>query len=125
VKNLFKEIFGKLFYSDQKQTQSVVRYVNHDEVEALVDSKFKEHASALQNTSNNQNQSNEQEDISLTAKQVEFAVSLIEKVNNEFELAINPAKLTIKDLNKLIAFNRFKNKGILINLVKKGVLRKK
>jgi hypothetical protein len=125
VKNLFKEIFGKLFYTDQKPTQSNVRYVNHDEVEALVDSKFKEHATTLQNTSNNQNQSDKQEDISLTAKQVEFALSLIEKVNNEFEVAINPAKLTIKDLNKLIAFNRFKNKGILIKLVKKGVLRKK
>jgi hypothetical protein len=44
---------------------------------------------------------------------------------NDFELGIDPTKLTIKDLNRLIAYNRYKNKGILINLVKKGVLKKK
>ncbi|WP_260871729.1 hypothetical protein [Bacillus sp. X1(2014)] len=43
----------------------------------------------------------------------------------EFDLAADPATLTVKDLNRLIAFNKFKNKGILVNLVKKGVLRKK
>jgi hypothetical protein len=50
---------------------------------------------------------------------------LIEKVKEEFELAIEPSELTIKDLNRLIAYNRYKNKGTLINLVKKGVLKKK
>ncbi|MDQ6598122.1 hypothetical protein [Bacillus salipaludis] len=64
------------------------------------------------------------EDYSLTPKQIEFALSLIEKTR-EYELAMYPANLTVKDLNKLIAFNRYKNKGIIVNLVKKGVLRKK
>jgi hypothetical protein len=50
---------------------------------------------------------------------------LIEKVKEEFELVIDPSELTIKDLNRLIAYNRYKNKGTLINLVKKGVLKKK
>ncbi|MDQ1002685.1 hypothetical protein QFZ28_003085 [Neobacillus niacini] len=65
------------------------------------------------------------EDYTLSAKQIEYALSLIEKVKGEFELAIEPSNLTIKDLNRLIAYNRYKNKGTLINLVKKGVLRKK
>lgn len=66
-----------------------------------------------------------EEDYTLTAKQIDHALSLIEKVHTEFELAIDPSKLTIKDLNRLIAFNRYKNKGTLINLVKEGVLKKK
>ncbi|WP_312475042.1 hypothetical protein [Neobacillus sp.] len=67
-----------------------------------------------------QNQALSQDDFTLTAKQIEYALSLIEKVKNEFELAINPTKLTIKDLNRLIAYNRYKNKGTHINLVKRG-----
>lgn len=74
----------------------------------------------------NQNKgTNQDEDYTLSAKQVEYALFLIEKVKEEFELAIETSKLTIKDLNRLIAYNRYKNKGTLINLVKKGVLRKK
>ncbi|CAH2714827.1 hypothetical protein BACCIP111895_02003 [Neobacillus rhizosphaerae] len=72
-----------------------------------------------------QNQALSQDDFTLTAKQIEYALSLIEKVKNEFELTINPTKLTIKDLNRLIEYNRYKNKGTLINLVKKGVFRKR
>ncbi|WP_312476668.1 ABC transporter ATP-binding protein [Neobacillus sp.] len=125
---MIKGILEKLFKKDQKSNQPDVKYVNHDEVEALVDAKIKEHAAALQTTSHDQeiqNQALSQDDFTLTAKQIEYALSLIEKVNNEFILAIDPAKLTIKDLNRLIAYNRYKNKGTLINLVKKGVLRKR
>ncbi|MDM5326779.1 hypothetical protein [Neobacillus sp. CF12] len=50
---------------------------------------------------------------------------MIEKVKDEFVLAIDPSLLTIKDLNRLIAYNRYKNKGTLVNLVKKGVLARK
>ncbi|WP_223593687.1 hypothetical protein [Neobacillus bataviensis] len=67
----------------------------------------------------------DQEDCTLNPKQIEFALSLIDKVKNEYELAADPATLTVKDLNRLIAYNKFKNKGILVNLVKKGVLRRK
>jgi len=49
---------------------------------------------------------------------MDFALPLIEKVKNEFELAIEPSELTIKDINELIAFNNYKNKGIMINLDK-------
>lgn len=56
---------------------------------------------------------------------MEYALSLIEKIKPELELAVDPAQLTIKDLNRLIAYNRYKNKGTLVNLVKKGVLRKR
>ncbi len=125
---MFKGILDKLFKSEQKPAQPAVQYVNHEEVEALVDAKIKEHAAALQTTSHDQDNPNhtaDQEDYTLTAKQIEYALSLIDKVSNEFALAIDPAKLTIKDLNRLIAYNRYKNKGTLINLVKKGVLRKK
>ncbi|MBY0147767.1 ABC transporter ATP-binding protein [Neobacillus niacini] len=90
-------------------------------VEALVEAKLKEHVATLET-----NQAPLQdEDYTLSAKQVEYALSLIEKVKDEFELAIAPSKLTIKDLNRLIAYNRYKNKGTLINLVKKGILKKK
>ncbi|MEH7502906.1 hypothetical protein V7152_12990 [Neobacillus drentensis] len=77
------------------------------------------------NDQSNQNQSTVHEDYTLTPKQIEYALSLIEKIKPEFELAIDPARLTIKDLNRLIAYNRYKNKGTLVNLVKKGVLRRR
>jgi hypothetical protein len=66
-----------------------------------------------------------EEDYTLSPKQIKYALSLIEKVKDEFELAIEPSLLTIKDLNRLIAYNRYKNKGTLVNLVKKGVLARK
>ncbi|WP_251551237.1 ABC transporter ATP-binding protein [Neobacillus muris] len=96
-------------------------------MEALVDARIKEHAATIEQSITAKvsiSQKDNQEDYSLTPKQIEFALSLIYKVKNEYELAINPAELTIKDLNKLIAYNKFKNKGILVNLAKKGVLRK-
>ncbi|WHZ06036.1 ABC transporter ATP-binding protein [Neobacillus sp. YX16] len=124
---LFKGIIDKLFKTTQPTSTSQYQSISQAEVEALVDAKLKEHAAALETTiSDKGNQVPIQdEDYTLSAKQIEYALSLIEKVKEEFELAIDPTKLTIKDLNRLIAYNRYKNKGTLINLVKKGVLKKK
>jgi hypothetical protein len=128
VETLIKGFIGKLFKTTQEPPQPQVKYVNHAEVEALVDLRIKEHAASLQTATNNQEvqkQSSDPEDYTLTQKQLEYALSLIEKVKPEFELAVDPAQLTIKDLNRLIAYNRYKNNGTLVNLVKKGVLKKK
>ena len=128
METLIKGFIGKLFKTTQEPQQPQVKYVNHAEVEALVDLRIKEHAASLQTATNNQEvqkQSSDPEENTLTQKQMEYALSLIEKVKPEFELAVDPAQLTIKDLNRLIAYNRYKNKGTLVNLVKKGVLKKK
>lgn len=120
----------KLFNSNQHQKQAEPKTISQEEIEALVDAKVKEHAATLQSTlaeqvPTTQPKAVDSEDYTLTAKQIDFALSLIDKVQGEYELAIESSKLTIKDLNKLIAYNKYKNKGILINLVKKGVIRKK
>lgn len=107
-----------MFYHPQSQA----------EVESIVEAK-KEHAAALENNQTEQlsygRGTSLVEDYTLSAKQIENALSLIEKVKDEFVLAIDPSLLTIKDLNRLIAYNRYKNKGTLVNLVKKGVLARK
>lgn len=126
---LIKGIFDKLFKQNQNTTQTQVQPISHEEVEALVDAKIKEHAATLQtNTadqSNHQTQAVVEDDYALTAKQIDYALSLIDKVKDEYVLAIEPSKLRIKDLNRLIAYQRYKNKGTLVNLVKKGVLKRK
>lgn len=125
---MLKGIFDKLFKSNQSSTQAPVQTISPAEVEAIVDSKIKEHAAVIQNTVAEQNkltQTADPEDYTLSSKQIEYALSLVEKVKDEFELAIDPASLTVKDLNRLIAYQKYKNKGTLVNLVKKGVLRKK
>ncbi|MCM3764488.1 ABC transporter ATP-binding protein [Neobacillus niacini] len=125
---LLKGIIDKFFKPIQNTKQEQVPPFSQADVEALIDAKLKEHSAALDNNVTNmdvEKQTENQDDYKLTAKQTEYALSLIEKVNNEFELAIEPTKLTVKDLNRLIAYQRYKNKGTLINLVKKGVLRKK
>jgi hypothetical protein len=127
VYKLLKGLIEKLFKQNQPTTPPQNQSISQAEVEALVEAKLKEHAAALETTiaeKGNQVPSQD-EDYTLSAKQIEYALSLIEKVKEEFELAIDPSKLTIKDLNRLIAYNRYKNKGTLINLVKKGVLKKK
>jgi hypothetical protein len=127
VEELLKGIIEKLFKSSQPAATPQHQSISQADVEALVEAKLKEHAAALETTlSEKGNQvPSQDEDYTLSAKQIEYALSLIEKVEEEFELAIDPSKLTIKDLNRLIAYNRYKNKGTLINLVKKGVLKKK
>jgi hypothetical protein len=124
---LFKVIIERLFKAPQPTSQPQNQTMGQEEIEALVDAKLKEHAAALETTlaeKGNQVPSQD-EDYTLSEKQIEYALSLIEKVKEEFELAIDPSNLTIKDLNRLIAYNRYKNKGTIINLVKKGVLKKK
>ncbi|MDF2789617.1 MAG: hypothetical protein K0S80_2715 [Neobacillus sp.] len=129
VKNLFKGILDKLFNSKQKSTQPNVGHISHEQVEAIVDARIKEHAATLEEPTrihrDSLKRTGNDGDYTLTAKQIEYAFILLEKVKNEFELAINPANLTVKDLNRLVAYNRYKKKGTLVNLVKKGVLRKK
>ena len=127
VNELLKGIIEKLFKSTQPTTPPQNQAISQADVEALVDAKLKEHAAALETTlaEKGKQVTSQDEHYTLSAKQIEYAQSLIEKVKEEFELAIEPSKLTIKDLNRLIAYNRYKNKGTLINLVKKGVLKKK
>ncbi|WP_081825449.1 ABC transporter ATP-binding protein [Bacillus sp. UNC41MFS5] len=125
---MFKGILDKIFNTNQPTKRVDVHPISQAEVEALVEAKIREHAATLQSATNDQliqSQSKDHEDYSLTPKQIEYALSLIEKIKPEFELAIDSAHLTIKDLNRLIAYNRYKNKGTLVNLVKKGVLRKR
>ncbi|WP_342431117.1 ABC transporter ATP-binding protein [Neobacillus sp. FSL H8-0543] len=128
MNELLKGIIDKFFKSNQPTSAPQNQSISQADVEALVDARLKEHASTLPPTSQEGDTSKPQvddEDYFLTAKQIEYALTLLEKVKNDFELALDPAKLTVKDLNRLIAFNRYKNKGTLVNLVKKGVLRKK
>ncbi|WP_342431571.1 ABC transporter ATP-binding protein [Neobacillus sp. FSL H8-0543] len=128
MEKLFKGIIEKLFSSNQKSSQPNLPPISQDQVEAIVDARIKEHAATLESVSTQQGTTKpagNEEDYTLTEKQIDYAFTLLEKVKDEFELAIDPTKLTVKDLNRLIAFNRYKNKGTLVNLVKKGVLRKK
>jgi hypothetical protein len=122
---LLKGIIEKLFKPEQKPTQSEVPTISHEDVEALIDAKLKEHTAAIETSikENTQIEQN-QEDNKLTAKQVDYALSLIAKLNGEYVLAVEPSDLTLKDLNRLIGYNRYKNKGILVNLAKKGVVKK-
>ncbi|MGG1674281.1 ABC transporter ATP-binding protein [Neobacillus sp. NRS-1170] len=126
---MLKGIIDKLFNANQKPPRPELNSISQAEVEALVEARLKEHAATIEKSveekMNSAVQATDQEDYTLTPKQIEFALSIIDKVKNEYELAADPATLTVKDLNKLIAFNKFKNKGILVNLVKKGVLRRK
>ncbi|KKK39207.1 ABC transporter ATP-binding protein [Mesobacillus campisalis] len=122
---MLKGIIGKFFKPAQDANQKTY---SQSEIEALVDAKVKEHTASLQSSLAEQasaSQVEADEDYTLSPKQIDYALSIIEKVNGEFELAIEPSQLTIKDLNRLIAYQRYKNKGTLINLVKKGVLRRK
>ncbi|TXC92638.1 ABC transporter ATP-binding protein [Metabacillus litoralis] len=117
---MIKGFLEKLLNSKQQTVSTEKQYISEDQVQAIVDQRLKEHASTLQQTTT----STEEEEHLLTAKQIDYALSLVHKID-DFILAIDPAKLTVKDLNRLIAYNRYKNKGTVVNLVKKGVLRKK
>ncbi|AGK53640.1 hypothetical protein B1NLA3E_09390 [Bacillus sp. 1NLA3E] len=119
VDKLFKGILDKLFKPNQHSNKPEIQPISPSEVEAIVDAKIKEHATTIQSTTT------DQDDYTLSTKQIEYAISMIEKLKGEFVLAIEPSKLTIKDLNRLIAYQKYKNKGTLVNLVKKGVLQRK
>ncbi|MGM0898600.1 MAG: GIY-YIG nuclease family protein [Bacillota bacterium] len=61
----------------------------------------------------------------LTPKQAEFAKTLLIKLEDRYELAVDFSQLTHKDLNRLSGYFRFKNQGALNNLVSAGVLKEK
>lgn len=119
---VLKGLIDKIFKPPQQTSQQNTQNISQADVEAIIDAKLKEHAAAIQST--NEKQPSNRDDYKLTAKQMDYALSLIDKVGNEFKLAIDPTELTVKDLNRLIAYQRYGNKGTLINLVKSGVLKK-
>lgn len=122
---MLKGLLGKLFKSDQNLSQEESHHMSQAEIETLIETKLKEHAATTDADANHNKQAANQDDYKLTAKQRDFALSILDKIKYEFELAIEPGELTVKDLNRLIGYQRYKNKGTLINLVKKGVLKKK
>lgn len=61
----------------------------------------------------------------LTKKQIQYAKTMIQKLDQEYELMIDYSSLTNEDLSRLSVYFRFKNIGALNNLVKNGVLKKK
>ncbi len=95
--------------------------VTHEEIEAMVDAKLKAHEEAM--IASGKLGHKEKETDALTEKQIDFALSLLDRLKDDYVLAISPGLLTLQDLNKLIAYRKYRNKGILINLVKKGVLK--
>ncbi|MCM3789130.1 GIY-YIG nuclease family protein [Domibacillus indicus] len=61
----------------------------------------------------------------LTEKQIEYAKSMIKKLDQEYDLMVDYSSLTKKDLDRLIVYFRYKNVGALNSLVKNGVLKVK
>ncbi|WNS82204.1 GIY-YIG nuclease family protein [Domibacillus sp. DTU_2020_1001157_1_SI_ALB_TIR_016] len=70
-------------------------------------------------------QKNETVALSLTEKQLEYAKSMIKRLDQEYELMVDYSSLTKKDLDRLIVYFRYKNVGALNSLVKNGVLKVK
>jgi hypothetical protein len=97
---------------------------NKDKEELLTRIKMLEDKQSEMQMAQNQKPANE-EDYFLTDKQIEFALTLLDKISREYQLAVEPSTLTVKDLNRLVAYNRYHNKGALVNLEKKGILKKK
>ncbi len=64
------------------------------------------------------------DEVYLTPKQIEYAKSMVNKLDR-YELVINETELTKKDLDRLIMYFKFKNKGTLVNMVKEGILKEK
>ena len=65
------------------------------------------------------------DDKSLTEKQIEYAKTMIKKLEQDYELIVDYSSFTKDDLNRLIVYFRYKNIGALNNLVKSGVLKLK
>jgi hypothetical protein len=99
-------------------------FADKDKEELLTRIKMLEDKQSEMQLAQNQKPANE-EDYLLTDKQIEFALTLLDKISREYQLAVEPSTLTVKDLNRLVAYNRYQNKGALVNLEKKGILRKK
>jgi hypothetical protein len=94
-----------------------------DKEELMTRIKILEDKQSEMQLAQNQKHANE-EDYLLTDKQIEFALTLLDKISREYQLAVEPSTLTVKDLNRLVAYNRYHNKGALVNLEKKGILKK-
>jgi hypothetical protein len=122
---LLKKILGFFGNSDSKTPTVEIEKIHPiQDKEELLNRiiKLEEKQQELINTQSNDPKN--AEDYTLTNKQIEFALSLIEKMH-DYELAIEPSKLTVKDLNRLVASNRYNNKGAIVNLEKKGILKRK
>jgi hypothetical protein len=126
---MLKKILG-LFVKETLNTSnknSVVEnntLANKDKEELLTRIKMLEEKQNELLHSQNQKPTNE-EDYYLTDKQIEFALTMLDKISREYQLAVEPSTLTVKDLNRLVAYNRYHNKGAIVNLEKKGILKKK
>jgi len=58
----------------------------------------------------------------LTTKQIDYAKTMIKKLEKDYKLMVHPSSLTEEDLKRLSVYFRYKNEGALKNLVKSGVL---
>ncbi|MFC0475488.1 ABC transporter ATP-binding protein [Robertmurraya beringensis] len=110
----------------KKPTLKVVENNSAKDLEKeLILSKIQALEEKHQELINAQNKQLSDEDYTLTEKQRIFALSLVEKLNRNYILGIDSSKLTVKDLNRLVAYSKYRNKGALVNLEKKGVLIRK
>lgn len=69
------------------------------------------------------NENNVKYNKALTEKQIEYAKTMIQKLEKDYELIVDYSSLTKEDLNRLSVYFRYKNIGALNNLVKSGVLK--
>ncbi|WP_282154959.1 ABC transporter ATP-binding protein [Cytobacillus gottheilii] len=110
---MFNKIFQLFSKPDNKQNEKDIILEKLDKLEKqqqqLLDTHSKEES---------------KENYTLSPKQLEYALSIINTLGNNLKLNISPETLTVKDLNRLVAYQKYKNKGALINLEKKGVLKK-
>lgn len=60
----------------------------------------------------------------LTEKQIEYAKSLVKRLEKDYKLLVDYTSLTSEDLNRLSVYFKYKNIGALNNLVKSGILKK-
>ncbi|TYS18478.1 GIY-YIG nuclease family protein [Rossellomorea vietnamensis] len=58
----------------------------------------------------------------LTQKQIDYAKTLVKRLEKDYVMTADYSALTTKDLNRLLVYFRYKNERALLNLVKKGVL---
>jgi DNA-binding MarR family transcriptional regulator len=126
---LLKKILGLLGKTEPKAPTRIAEnnntYQDKDKEELLNRIKIlEEKQQEMLNSHSHPNKPENEEDYTLTEKQIEFALTLIEKIR-DYQLVVEPSKLTVKDLNRLVAYNRYNNKGAIVNLEKKGILKRK
>lgn len=124
---MLKKILGFLGKTEPKAPTTVTEISNtvqDNDKEELLNRIKKLEENQQELLQNKTNKSENEEDYTLTEKQLEFALTIIGRIR-DYELAVDPTKLTVKDLNRLVAFNRYNNKGAIVNLEKKGILKRK